>query len=132
MSIAAFATGDHIAAMSPREIGRLGEDLAVRRLVRDGWTIHDRNFRTRRGEIDIVASDGDTLVFVEVKTRRPSHVGAGVHAVDENKVRRLRTMAGYYLMNRAPAHSAIRIDVMSIAVSVHAEPRIDHIQDVCS
>jgi putative endonuclease len=53
---------------SPSETGRLGEEQAARDLSRSGWAILARNWRTRRGEIDIIALDGDTIVFVEVKT----------------------------------------------------------------
>src|SRR5699024_3511090 len=74
------ATGDHappgqspprgVRDLSTAELGRAGEELAARRLAELGWTVLERNLRLTSGELDIVALDGSTLVFAEVKTRR--------------------------------------------------------------
>lgn len=130
MSITNVFTGPHIAEMTPAEIGRLGEDIACRYLATEGWTIHDRNFRIRRGEIDIIATDGNDLVFIEVKTRRPSRFGPGYLAVDERKIRQIRQVIGDYLVKRSPQHRGVRIDVISVALSAHAEPQLEHLRQV--
>ncbi len=130
MSITNVFTGPHIAQMSRAEIGRLGEDIACRHLAEQGWIIHDRSFRTRRGEIDIIATDGPTLVFIEVKTRRPSRFGPGYLAVDERKISKIRLVMGDYLAKRSPRHRSVRIDVISVALSVHDAPQIEHLKQV--
>ncbi len=93
--------------------GRYGEDAAVRYLEGLGWTVLERNFRTRTGEIDIVARDGETVVFVEVKERRDAHVHSGMDAVTPGKIRRLREAADTWFSERhvqAPG----RFDVLEV------------------
>src|SRR3954468_11943015 len=87
-----------------RDLGALGEQLARRHLVARGYDVLDANYRTRYGELDLVASDGACLVFCEVKTRRdsPSTSSIGpLAAVGPRKRRRLRLMARQWLCNRA-------------------------------
>lgn len=103
-----------IRDLTTLELGRLGEHLALEHLVDRGWTIVDRNVRLGRGELDIIALEGTTLVFVEVKTRRTLVTGVPQAAVTEQKVRQLRRLAGRYLMHHAPPHRDIRIDVIAV------------------
>src|SRR6185503_7075222 len=79
-------------------LGKAGEDLAVRELERRGYAILARRYRTRHGEIDIVARDGDTTVFVEVKARATAEFGTAAAAVTPLKQRRLASMALDYLV----------------------------------
>src|SRR5687767_11181888 len=86
-----------------RATGRLGEELAARHLTGSGYRVLERNFRTRYGELDIVAADAGHLVFCEVKTRVAGRRGgpAGpLDAVGAHKRRRLRRMAAQWLANR--------------------------------
>ena len=77
------------ARQAQRPLGAQGEALAARYLQRQGYRIIERGVRNGRGEIDLVARHGQTLVFVEVKTRRSLRAGNPVLAVDKNKQRRL-------------------------------------------
>lgn len=116
--------------MTRPQIGRLGEDLAADHLAARGWIILERNRRVARGELDIIALDGETLVFVEVKTRRTVMSGVPQAAVDERKLRRLRLLAGHYLMDSSPPHRDLRIDVIAVLVAEGREPEIQHLLGV--
>ena len=93
--------------------GRQGEDAAAAFLVRSGYRIVGRNVRLPGGEIDIIALDGNTLVFLEVKRRDGTSFGSALAAVDCRKRRRLRALAADYAQIVAP-RARIRFDVVSI------------------
>ncbi len=100
--------------MNPRHrLGRDAEEAAAAHLVSLGFRILGRNVRGPAGEIDIVARDGETIVFVEVKARRTRTFGSALHAVDARKQKRLRAAAADYLQFVAPATRA-RFDVLTI------------------
>jgi putative endonuclease len=103
--------------MKPGKEGRLGERLARWRLMLSGYRIIEANYRTRYGEIDIVAKDGDDLVFVEVKTKRSKDYGPPEEAVDERKQQKLTKMALMYLTERAGGDTACRFDVVTVDLS---------------
>lgn len=98
-------------------LGELGEELAAKHLVRRGFEIVERNYRTRWGELDIVAFDGHTLAFVEVKTRRlrPGH-GNPFDALRTLKRNRVRKMAGRWLIERQerPYAELLRFDAIGV------------------
>ena len=95
--------------------GRAGERLAARWLRRSGYRILARNFRAAGAEIDLVASEGNTIVFVEVKARRDRRMGAPEEAVDDRKQKRIRRAAEVYL-DRYRAHGRpVRFDVVAIS-----------------
>ena len=105
----------------PRQsLGKLGEDLACRELIRRGYAIHARRYRTRVGELDIVARDGETLVFVEVKARASDRCGSAADAVTAWKRRRLVLMASDYLARNGLSDAPCRFDV--VAVELGARP----------
>jgi putative endonuclease len=95
-------------------LGKEGEDLACRELVRRGYAIVARRYRRRGGELDIIARDGDTLVFVEVKTRRGHRFGQAAEAVSFIKRRRLARLAMGYVMRQHLTNCPCRFDVVSI------------------
>jgi putative endonuclease len=102
----------------PRHLlGRLGEQLAADHMVRRGFEIVERNYRTRWGELDIVAFDGRTLAFCEVKTRR---LNAGhpnpFDALHSPKRSRVRKMAGSWLIERSdrPYADVLRFDAIGV------------------
>jgi putative endonuclease len=97
-------------------LGRLGEDAAASFYERDGYEIVDRNYRAGRGEIDLVARRGATVVFCEVKTRRHDAFGAPYEAVNIDKQRRLRRLAARWLAARRPGPVEVRFDVASVIV----------------
>lgn len=118
-----------------KSLGRLGEDVAAAHLQRRGLALLARNARTRDGEIDIVARDGRTLVFVEVKTRRASRRGEPVqplefvHPRQQLRVRRLA--AAWLAAHRPrPAPRLIRFDAVGVTVDARGRLlRLDHVQD---
>jgi putative endonuclease len=95
-------------------LGKTGEDLAAAELERRGYAILARRYRTRHGEIDIVARDGGTLAFVEVKVRATGECGTALEAVDRRKQLRLASMAREYLARQQLADVACRFDVVAI------------------
>ena len=98
-------------------VGRLGEDLAVDLLAASGYRIVARNVRMPGGEIDIICRDGDTVVFVEVKTRASARFGSALAAVDARKRRTLRALAADWLQIAAPQAQA-RFDIVTIECDV--------------
>lgn len=97
------------------EKGLLGEIRAERFLRRQGMKMIARRYRAARGEIDLIALDGDTTVFVEVKYRPRGEIGEGAKAVDADKRRRLRFAAGRWLLSHPCA--SVRFDVVEITAS---------------
>ena len=95
-------------------LGKTGEDLAAAELERRGYAILARSYRTRYGEIDIVAEEGDTLVFVEVKVRATGECGTAAEAVTRHKQRRIASMASDYLARNDLSEIACRFDVVAI------------------
>lgn len=95
-------------------LGRRGEDLAVAELGRRGYAILERRFRTRHGEIDIVAEHEGTLVFVEVKARAGAEFGTAAEAVTRRKQLQLAAMAAEYLARKGGAGRPCRFDVVAI------------------
>lgn len=95
-------------------MGAWGEDLALRYLMRRGYTLVERNYRTRRGEIDLILRKEDTLIFVEVKLRRGTGFGDPLEAVTPRKQATLRYLAERYLADREPDFDTVRFDVVGI------------------
>lgn len=100
-----------------RRLGQLGEKLAAEHLIRRGFEIVERNYRTRWGELDIVAFDGRTLAFCEVKTRRVSPGrGNPFDALHVSKRAQVRKMAGSWLIDRSdrPYADVVRFDAIGV------------------
>jgi putative endonuclease len=98
-------------------LGRRGERAAEKYLKRKGYRIVARNFRAAGAEIDLVAIDGETLVFVEVKTRRSRTSGAPEEAVDERKQLRMRRAAEVFLARYRAGDKELRFDVVAVDAS---------------
>jgi putative endonuclease len=110
--------------------GRRGEDQALAFLESKGYRLVARNFRDRRGELDLIvdAPDG-TLVFVEVKSNRAATAGRPLERVDGRKVRRIQRLAQRYCALRGQEHRDMRFDVVGVDLdSGGALPRIEHIE----
>jgi putative endonuclease len=97
-----------------QRLGQTGEDLACRELERRGYAIVARRYRRRGGELDIVARDGATLVFVEVKTREGRAFGEAADAITPFKRRRIAQLALDYMMRHHLSGCPCRFDVVSI------------------
>jgi putative endonuclease len=107
-----------------QQLGILGETTACAELRRRGYAVLERRYRTRYGEIDIVARDGEVTVFVEVKTRVGRDFGGGAEAVTAAKQRRLSRMAIDFLARRRWHDRPCRFDVVAVDVS-NGEPRVE-------
>lgn len=99
-----------------KQLGERGEDAAVAYLERAGLTVIDRNWRHRKGEVDIVALDAEALVFVEVKTRKTIRKGTAEEAVTPSKQRKYAQLASAYVSAAGLDDPAIRFDVITIMV----------------
>jgi putative endonuclease len=113
-------------------LGRYGEDLAARTLEGAGLTVLDRNWRCgRRGEIDILASEGDALVVCEVKTRRAGSYQHPMAALTAAKVDRLRSLAERWTAEHGGAPpGGVRIDLVGIVLPERGAPLVDHVRGV--
>jgi putative endonuclease len=109
-------------------LGTSGEALAEDHLRGLGYGIVARDVRTPIGQLDLVARDGPTLVFVEVKTRAGHGYGLPQEAVDARKIRKLRQLALYYL-KQAPHRGPVRFDVIGLTVREGRLLRVDHIKN---
>lgn len=135
--------GEHVAPVGsepvasggdPRHrLGRLGEKLAAEHLVRSGFRIVERNYRTRWGELDIIAFDGTTLAFCEVKTRRlTAGAGSPFDALRQRKRARVRKMAGSWLIERTrrPYAEEVRFDAIGVSFDPAGElVSIEHLEN---
>jgi len=109
-------------------VGRTGEDAAVQYLLQRGYCILERNYRCRFGEIDLVARDGDTLTFIEVKTRRSRTFGPAAAAVTHTKQRHLIKASQMYMVQHGKRDDLCRFDVVTIDMDGQ-ESRIELIKD---
>ena len=100
--------------MHARDIGALGEKIAAEYLTGLGYMIRERNFRSREGEIDIIAEKDDFLVFIEVRTRTSNSYGTPEESVTAQKKERLIALAEAYIEDREDLPSSWRIDVVAI------------------
>jgi putative endonuclease len=110
------------------ELGRLGEELAYKKIRQLGYKKIIRNYRCPLGEMDLIANDGDTLAFIETKTRKGRSVGYAKEAVDGRKRRQLSKVALFYLKSNKLSEIKARFDV--VAVSLEGEgPLIEVIKN---
>jgi putative endonuclease len=119
-----------------RILGERGERIAAEHLAGRGYRILDRNFRTRHGEVDLIASDARSLVFCEVKTRvaRAPHSPFGPFAsIGPGKRRRVRSMARRWLSSRQERRSfpdELRFDAIGVTISPSGEVvTVEHVED---
>jgi putative endonuclease len=111
-----------------QDVGETGENLACRELERRGYAILARRYRRRGGELDIIARDGSTVVFVEVKARGGHEFGEAAEAVTGLKRRRMKQLAYDYLARYRLLDCPCRFDVVSIHIS-GTEPAIEVYQN---
>jgi putative endonuclease len=107
-----------------RARGAQAEDDAIKVLRKAGYRVVDRNFRCRIGELDVVALDGDTLVFIEVRSRRDVSFGGGIAAISGAKMKQVARVAAAYVAIRRPVFTTCRFDVVAVTGD-----EITHIRD---
>jgi putative endonuclease len=110
------------------DLGAHGERIATAYLTDRGLRVLDRNWRCRDGELDIVAREGDALVFCEVKTRRAIGFGHPVEAVGHEKQRRLRTLAQRWLAAHDEHAADLRFDVVGVLVREDRPALVTHLR----
>lgn len=108
-------------------LGKEGEALALRFIKKKGFRVLEKNYRTVFGEIDIIAKDGDTLVFIEVKTRKNKIFGHPYEAVNPAKREKIKKVALCFL-KKLKKELPARFDVLSISVE-HGYETVEHIKD---
>jgi len=111
--------------------GRSGEDIAARYLLEKGYQIIERNFRCRKGEIDIIAKDKKEIVFIEVKTRTNENYGRPIDAVTYYKQKHIIKSIQYYLFAKKLENAFIRIDIIEVYQKEN-KYNINHIKDAIS
>jgi putative endonuclease len=109
-------------------LGKSGEECACRELERRGYTILARRYRTRFGEIDIIARDGQTVVFVEVKARTSERYGDPAEAVTLHKQARVTAMAEDYLARRRLHNVPCRFDVVAVSFEAGGTLKVEVFQ----
>ena len=114
--------------MTNQSLGRAGEDAAVSFLKGRGYRILKRNFKCRLGEVDIIARDGETYCFVEVKTRSSENFGLGQEAVSRQKQAQISKTALCYLKSRKLFDKSARFDVVSVLYK-DSVPKINLIEN---
>jgi putative endonuclease len=110
-----------------RETGRRGEDAAAALVARLGWRLVGRNFRCRAGEIDLIALDGDTVVFLEVRSRSHDGRGTPLESVDVRKQAQVGRVARHFLAMRGWHERAARFDVIGIRWDADP-PAVEHVR----
>lgn len=115
-------------------LGRVGEDLAVAYLADNGFEVLARNWRCRAGEIDVIAAERragrSTIVFCEVKTRAGLGFGAPLESITVTKGRRLRKLAGQWLVQAHVRADDVRIDAIGVVAQRGEAPRITHVRGI--
>lgn len=110
-------------------LGKKGEDLAVQFLEKKGYTIICRNYRTKLGEIDIIAKKDNVIVFIEVKTRQSKFLESPLVAVTAGKQKQISRVALQYLSESDDFDSEARFDVVAVDLSSKNKPQYDHIEN---
>lgn len=110
------------------DLGKLGEELALKKVKRLGYKCIARNYRCALGEIDLIAKDGDCLVFIEIKTRRGRSLGSIKEVIDKRKKRQLSKVALAYLKSNNYCDVKSRFDVVAISLNQGKE-QIEVIQN---
>lgn len=119
--------------MRTKDLGLLGEELAAKFLQKQGYQILQKNFRSWFGEIDIVALEGNTLVFVEVKTRWSKEYGLPEEAITTWKIRKIIKTGQYFKLLNPKTPELLRIDLVAIEMTSEGKiQRIELIKNISS
>lgn len=117
--------------MDNTKTGNYGEDLACKFLKNKGYSVIERNYRIRGGEIDIVAREGDTLIFIEVKTRWSHEYGPPVESMTPWKIKALLKTAKFYVQKISWGDREYRLDFVGVDFAESKEePKIELIRNI--
>jgi len=111
-------------------IGKRGEEIARRHLARLGYEIVCSNYRRREGEIDIIAHDGETLVFVEVRSHSTPEFGTPAESIIRSKLEKIETVATLYMQETECEDIPCRFDAVEVYFKRGRLQRINHIQNI--
>ena len=114
--------------MYNKRIGYIGEEIASNYLKKNNYIIIERNYRCKSGEIDIVAKEKNTIIFIEVKTRTNKKYGMPIDAVNKIKQKHLASAINYYLYNKRVLDSDVRFDVIEVILE-NSRFSINHIKN---
>ena len=110
--------------------GRVGEEAAEKYLIKKGYRVVERNFRTRFGEVDLIVTKDGRVVFVEVKAKTSDRFGEPWEMVDKRKLERVKMMGKYYLAKKGLGETACRIDVVGVWLGWQGEvEKVEHWED---
>lgn len=112
--------------MNNREIGLYGENIAKEYLNNNGFNVVEMNYRTKLGEIDIIAKDKENIVFVEVKSRKNLNYGYPAEAVNAKKQNKITSVANFYLLTNNLYKKKVRFDVIEVYLKDNS---INHIEN---
>jgi len=110
-----------------RNVGVIGEDIAIKYLQENGYEILERNFRAKTGEIDIIACINDIIVFIEVKARNNNRYGYPYEAVNYKKQQKIIKVAQNYIISRGLNNYQCRFDI--IEVFLNLQSKVNHIEN---
>jgi len=118
-----------VKTTSPHELGKLGEKIAQKYLKKENYRIVEKGYRLYRGEIDLIALDGETHVFIEVKTRGPGALGLPEESVNVRKQSQIRKIAEGYLAMHDIDEVECRFDVISLVFDDDDNYSLTHYKD---
>ncbi len=113
-----------------RRLGTAGEEMALSYLLEQGYRLLEKNYRCRFGEIDLIVEDGNTVVFIEVKTRSSYLFGLPQEAVGWSKRAKIRRLAQNFLLSRGLEEKPIRFDVIAVLCLKTGDFNIEHLKGV--
>lgn len=114
-------------SLTSDQFGKYGEDLACKLITDKSFEIIERNYKYGKGEIDIIAQDKNTLVFIEVKSRKNLEYGAPEYGITRSKIKQIQKIAGAYLYDKNISNVDIRFDVVTVLKEGNNNPVINHI-----
>ncbi|NGZ75522.1 YraN family protein [Saccharibacillus alkalitolerans] len=121
---------DHSAPPTRKDKGRAAEEAAALHLQREGWDIAERNWSCRTGELDLIATQGETVLFVEVRSRSGIGFGLPAESVDARKIRQVRRTAEVYLHRFGLSDRPVRFDVIAVMLGRDLRVRsLEHIRE---
>lgn len=115
---------------SHRDKGKEGEEIACNYLQKNGFEIIERNYHHGHAEVDIIAKDGNEIVFVEVKARKSLEYGDPEFAINKKKISQIKKVALAYLIENNLEESECRIDAVTLIIEKDREPVLNHYKNV--